>query len=141
MKKGEQRKQELLKLAYRMFIEKGYENTSIDEIVAKAGIAKGTYYYYFASKEETLEAVIEMMIEKESAVAKELLQTPLSIPEKLVSVVNAFRPEKEEAVITDVLERKENIKISTLFSEKGEEYFRNLETKYLKELSEKNNYD
>ena len=28
------------------------------------------------------------------------------------------------------LERKENIKISTLFSEKGEEYFRNLETKY-----------
>jgi len=96
-------------IAYRMFIEKGYENTSIDEIVAKAGIAKGTYYYYFASKEATLEAVIEMMIEKESAVAKELLQAPLSIPEKLVSVVNAFRPEKEEAVITDVLERKENI--------------------------------
>ena len=50
-----------------------------------------------------------MMIEKESAVAKELLQAPLSVPEKLVSVVNAFRPEKEEAVITDVLERKENI--------------------------------
>ena len=109
MKKGEQRKQELLKLAYRMFIEKGYENTSIDEIVAKAGIAKGTYYYYFASKEATLEAVIEMMIEKESAVAKGILQAPLSIPEKLVAVVNAFRPEKEEVVITDVLERKENI--------------------------------
>ena len=36
------------------------------------------------------------------------------------------------------LEKKENIKISTLFSEKGEEYFRNLETKYLRELSEKN---
>ena len=109
MKKGEQRKQELLNLAYRMFIEKGYENTSIDEIVAKAGIAKGTYYYYFASKEATLEAVIEKMIEKESTVAKEILTKPLSIPEKLVSVVNAFRPDKEEAVITDVLERKENI--------------------------------
>ena len=36
------------------------------------------------------------------------------------------------------LEKKENVKISTLFSEKGEEYFRNLETKYLKELSQKN---
>jgi len=36
------------------------------------------------------------------------------------------------------LEKKENVKISTLFSEKGEEYFRNLETKYLRELSEKN---
>ena len=36
------------------------------------------------------------------------------------------------------LERKEDVKISTLFSEKGEAYFRNLETKYLKELSQKN---
>lgn len=36
------------------------------------------------------------------------------------------------------LERKENVKISTLFSEKGEEHFRNLETKYLRELSQKN---
>jgi len=36
------------------------------------------------------------------------------------------------------LERKEKVKISTLFSEKGEEYFRNLETKYLRELSQKN---
>ena len=36
------------------------------------------------------------------------------------------------------LEKKENVKIGTLFSEKGEEYFRNLETKYLRELSEKN---
>nr|WP_315433400.1 TetR/AcrR family transcriptional regulator [uncultured Stomatobaculum sp.] len=109
MKKGEKRKQELLNLAYRMFIEKGYENTSIDEIVTKAGVAKGTYYYYFESKEATLEAVIEMMIEKESTVAKEILAAQLSIPEKLVSVVNAFRPDKEEAVITDILERKENI--------------------------------
>ena len=33
MKKGKKRKQELLNLAYHMFIEKGYENTSIDEIV------------------------------------------------------------------------------------------------------------
>ncbi|STO01644.1 Uncharacterised protein [[Eubacterium] infirmum] len=50
-----------------------------------------------------------MMIEKESTVAKEILAAQLSIPEKLVSVVNAFRPDKEETVITDVLERKENI--------------------------------
>ena len=52
MKKGEQRKQELLKLAYRMFIEKGYENTSIDEIVAKAGIAKGTTIIILQAKKQ-----------------------------------------------------------------------------------------
>ena len=109
MKKGERRKQELLNIAYRMFIEKGYENTSVDDIIIEAGIAKGTYYYYFESKEATLEAVIEMMIEKAENVAKAALMNPVPIPQKLASVVYAFQPNKDEVVITDVLERKENI--------------------------------
>ena len=109
MKKGERRKQDLLNIAYRMFIEKGYENTSVDDIIIEAGIAKGTYYYYFESKEATLEAVIEMMIEKAENIAKAALMTPVPIPQKLASVVYAFQPNKDEIVITDVLERKENI--------------------------------
>lgn len=109
MKKGERRKQDLLNIAYRMFIEKGYENTSVDDIITEAGIAKGTYYYYFESKEATLEAVIEMMIEKAEIVAKAALMNPVPIPQKLASVVYAFQPNKDEVVITDVLERKENI--------------------------------
>lgn len=109
MKKGERRKQNLLNIAYRMFIEKGYENTSVDDIIIEAGIAKGTYYYYFESKEATLEAVIEMMIEKAENIAKAALMNPVPIPQKLASVVYAFQPNKDEIVITDVLERKENI--------------------------------
>ena len=109
MKKGERRKQDLLNIAYRMFIEKGYENTSVDDIIIEAGIAKGTYYYYFESKEATLEAVIEMMIEKAENIAKAALMNPVPISQKLASVVYAFQPNKDEIVITDVLERKENI--------------------------------
>lgn len=109
MKKGERRKQDLLNIAYRMFIEKGYENTSVDDIIIEAGIAKGTYYYYFESKEATLEAVIEMMIEKAENIAKAALMNPVPIPQKLASAVYAFQPNKDEIVITDVLERKENI--------------------------------
>ena len=109
MKKGERRKQDLLNIAYRMFIQKGYENASVDDIIIEAGIAKGTYYYYFESKEATLEAVIEMMIEKAENIAKAALMNPVPIPQKLASVVYAFQPNKDEIVIADVLERKENI--------------------------------
>lgn len=109
MKKGERRKQELLKIAYRMFIENGYENTSIDDIIAEAGIAKGTYYYYFESKEATLEAVIDMMIEEEVGRAKEALETSLPVPQKLVSVIYSLRPAQDEQVIAKALDARENI--------------------------------
>ena len=106
---GERRKQELLRIAYRMFVEKGYENTSIDEIIAEAGIAKGTYYYYFESKEATLEAVIDMMIEEEVGRAKEILAASLPIPQKLVSVIYSLRPAQGEQGIVNALNVKENI--------------------------------
>lgn len=107
--KGERRRQELLKIAYRMFIEKGYDNTSIDEIIAEAGIAKGTYYYHFPSKEATLEAVVDMMITEEAEQAKAALTAPIPVPQKIVAIIMAMQPRQEESGIADTLERSENI--------------------------------
>ncbi len=107
--KGERRKTELLKIAYRMFIEKGYDNTSIDEIIADAGIAKGTYYYYFPSKEATLEAVIDMMINEEVERARAAISVPIPVPQKIIAVIMSMRPRQEESGIAHTLERSENI--------------------------------
>lgn len=107
--KGERRKKELLKIAYRMFIEKGYDNTSIDEIIEEAGIAKGTYYYHFPSKEATLEAVTDMMIGEETERAKAVMTAPIPVPQKIVSVIMNMRPLQEESGIAVTLERSENI--------------------------------
>ncbi|MBO5349666.1 MAG: TetR/AcrR family transcriptional regulator [Clostridia bacterium] len=108
MKKNE-RKQELLKIAYNMFLIKGYDNTSIDDIINEAQIAKGTYYYYFESKESTLEEVINMMINEEVELAKRILNSPISIPEKLVGVITSLRPKIDEQEIQNILNKKENI--------------------------------
>ena len=45
-----EKKRKLLDAAYHCFVEKGLHKTSIDDIVARAGVAKGTFYLYFADK-------------------------------------------------------------------------------------------
>lgn len=109
MKKGERRKLKLLQIAYKMFISKGYENTSVDDIIREAGIAKGTYYYYFESKEQTLEEVISMMIDKEIETAKQIVSAPIPVPQKMVGIITSIRPSSEEGSIEDALLRLENI--------------------------------
>ena len=109
MKKGERRKRELLEIAYRMFIARGYENTSVDDIIAEAGIAKGTYYYHFESKEQTLEEVIGMMIEQETKAAKQVLYADIPVPQKIVGIIASLRPRQEEQPIEGALMRPENL--------------------------------
>lgn len=48
--KKENKKKDLLNAAFELFISKGFHNTSIADIVRKAGIAKGTFYLYFKDK-------------------------------------------------------------------------------------------
>jgi len=92
-----------------MFISNGYENTSVDEIIEKAGIAKGTYYYYFKSKEQMLEEVIGMMIGKEKLSAERVLQMPIDPLMKIMGIIRAFSPAREEHTIEDALHSTGNI--------------------------------
>ncbi len=53
------RRKELIDAAEELFREKGCEETSVSDIVKKVGVAQGTFYYYFESKDDILDAVLD----------------------------------------------------------------------------------
>ena len=57
MKKGDARRGELLATAERLFYTKGYEQTSVQDVLDALSLSKGGFYHYFQSKIELLEAV------------------------------------------------------------------------------------
>lgn len=59
---------ELYEAAYELFTTKGTKNTAIDDIVKKAGVAKGTFYLYFKDKYDIINKLI---LKKTSAICKE----------------------------------------------------------------------
>ena len=61
VKTAGERKNEILDVAEQLFAEKGFDNASTNDIINKIGIARGTLYHHFASKEEILDAMVERM--------------------------------------------------------------------------------
>ena len=61
VKEAEERKNEILDVAEQLFAEKGFDNASTNDIINRIGIARGTLYHHFGSKEEILDAIVERM--------------------------------------------------------------------------------
>ncbi len=61
VKTAEERKNEILDVAEQLFAEKGFDHASTNDIINRIGIARGTLYHHFGSKEEILDAMVERM--------------------------------------------------------------------------------
>lgn len=60
----QERKEQILQTALKLFAEGGYEATSISKIAKEAGVAKGLMYNYFESKEQLMEEIIFLAMKK-----------------------------------------------------------------------------
>ena len=70
VKEAEERRNEILDVAERLFGMKGFDHTSTNDILNEVGIARGTLYYHFKSKEDILDAMIGRMTGQIVAAAK-----------------------------------------------------------------------
>ncbi|MCD8121405.1 MAG: TetR/AcrR family transcriptional regulator [Clostridiales bacterium] len=57
-------RQQLLNAAWKLFYEKGYQNTTMEDILREAGCSKGRFYYYFHAKGELLDSLYEVFDQK-----------------------------------------------------------------------------
>lgn len=79
VKSADERKNEILDVAEQLFAEKGFDNASTNDIIKMIGIARGTLYHHFKSKEEILDAIVERMISTSIARARMIIKDS-SIP-------------------------------------------------------------
>lgn len=74
----------VMQVASSLFLEKGYQTTSMDEIVAVSKVSKTNIYYHFKSKEELLSAIVDQMIDRYSGMIDEIAgHTELPVTERI----------------------------------------------------------
>ncbi len=92
VKEAQERKNEILDVAGRLFAAKGYDHTSTNDILEEIGIARGTLYYHFKSKEDILDAMIDRMIGQMLAQAKALAgQKEIPVLQRLTMMIQSLQ--------------------------------------------------
>src|SRR5262245_5440654 len=77
------KREAILRAAINVFAHNGYFNAKVADIAREAGVADGTVYLYFKSKEEILHSIFDRSVDKAVALAKEQLATISDPREKL----------------------------------------------------------
>ena len=92
VKTAEERKNEILDVAEELFAEKGFDHASTNDIINRIGIARGTLYHHFGSKEEILDAIVMRMtqdaVRRAGAVVADRSKP---LPERLTAAILALK--------------------------------------------------
>jgi AcrR family transcriptional regulator len=70
------RRSELLDQALGLYLSRGYDNTSLNDVIAEAGMSKGAFYHYFPSKEALLVAIADRFGRQTLAELEDVFNAP-----------------------------------------------------------------
>lgn len=105
VKEAEARRNEILDAAEALFGQKGFDGTSTGDILGRVGIARGTLYYHFKSKEDIMDALIERTNATILHAAQQIAEDK-SIPviERILRAVMALNISSGESSSTEIME-------------------------------------
>lgn len=96
VKEAEERREEILDAAEKLFAVKGFDNTSTGDILDAVGIARGTLYYHFKSKEDILDGVIQRITVQLMKNASEIVRKKeLPVLERLTKAILSLNVESK----------------------------------------------
>jgi len=114
-KQPEVRRAELVQAAARLFAEQGVDGTTVSDIVHAAGVAQGTFYLYFDTKDAVICAVVEALIDDMlEQIEAALLMPDRSAVEKLDAMTEALlavNDEPYEVELMAIFHRPDNAPI------------------------------
>jgi AcrR family transcriptional regulator len=84
------RKQEILDVATRLFAERGYEGTSMNDVAERVGMRKASLFYHFATKEALYEAVLDRLVASLETALEAIYVNSGTYPERLDAVNDTF---------------------------------------------------
>jgi AcrR family transcriptional regulator len=114
IKKPDERRREIIAVSRKLFLEKGFEKSTIQDVMYHLNIAKGTTYHYFKSKRQLLDAVIyDMVDEYLMAVKRATNKHHKNAIEKLSALIKAGVANGKLAKMLDSLHRPENSEMHT----------------------------
>jgi AcrR family transcriptional regulator len=109
----------ILDVAEGLFSRNGYDETAVSDIVGRMGVAQGTFYYYFASKEDCLDALVARLLDAEHETLDELVdRVDIPAPKKLLAAYDLRIQRRVAHRVMDYLHLEENAKLHYKMSRK-----------------------
>jgi len=119
-----ERRREIMNKASELFLDKGYDKTSVNSIVLELEIAKGTFYHYFRSKEEILCEILEEYVGNYSEKIKKDLNGISGSGNKMQFILRKLlMPSDVPDNFIKHIEDDENAKLHQIFDKKFYEKF------------------
>ena len=120
-KTKEERRNEIIETAGKLFEEKGYEQTQVQDIVNEIGVAKGLFYYYFKSKDEVMEELADRYADAIIDAVNKLIDKDISTFDKINRIFQIFidSAEKRSGIYMGILNVKNGITHERIFFNVG----------------------
>ena len=120
-KTKEERRNEIIETAGKLFEEKGYEQTQVQDIVNEIGVAKGLFYYYFKSKDEVMEELADRYADTIIDAVNKLIDKGISTFDKINCIFQIFidSAEKKSGIFMGILNVKNGITHERIFFNVG----------------------